>query len=306
MAATAVTLVNANTVDWSIPSDRLRDRHRPAQRRDHRCRRNGQPGHGRERQTLVPYSYTFFTTNVAPYIVSSSVDGQVFSPAPADVTEVVTFSQPMDTAFTTASSFDLYGNYRNVHYAAASFSWDPTGTMLTINYTNLPDDTYTLTLFACGFQNLVGIPLASDYVGQLRRGAGHCGLPDAAHAGPAAGRPDLHRLGYPRPGDTDGRRQPDSTLNAGGTLTLTATPTTSALQLTDHGPRPERQPIGTATASAQGQPVTLETVPIATTGTYTIQISDANGNIGLYSIQAYLNSYLKRAPRTTRSARRRI
>ena len=80
------------------------------------------------------------------------------------MTEVVTFSQPMDTSFTTASSFNLYGNFRNVHYAAASFSWDPTGTILTINYDNLPDDTYTLTLFASGFQNLVGIPLASNYV----------------------------------------------------------------------------------------------------------------------------------------------
>ena len=65
-------------------------------------------------QTLTPYSYTFFTTNVAPYIVSSSIDGQVFSPAPADVTEVVTFSQPMNTSFTTSSSFSLFGNYRNV------------------------------------------------------------------------------------------------------------------------------------------------------------------------------------------------
>ena len=62
-------------------------------------------------QTLTPYSYTFFTTNVAPVIVSSSIDGQVFSPAPADVTEVVTFSQPMDTSFTTQSSFSLEGNF---------------------------------------------------------------------------------------------------------------------------------------------------------------------------------------------------
>ena len=65
-------------------------------------------------QTLTPYSYTFFTTNVAPSIVSSSIDGQVFSPAPADVTEVVTFSQPMNTSFTTSSSFSLDGNYLNV------------------------------------------------------------------------------------------------------------------------------------------------------------------------------------------------
>ena len=131
-------------------------------------------------QTLTPYSYTFFTTNVAPYIVSSSIDGQVFSPAPANVTEVVTFSQPMDTSFTTAASFSLYGNYSNVHYAAASFSWDPTGTILTINYDNLPDDTYTLTLYASGFKNLVGLSLASNLRRQLHRGLGNVGPPYAA------------------------------------------------------------------------------------------------------------------------------
>ena len=58
-------------------------------------------------QTLTPYSYTFYTTNVPPTVVSSSVNNQVFSPAPANVTEVVTFSQPMDTSFTTASSLRL-------------------------------------------------------------------------------------------------------------------------------------------------------------------------------------------------------
>ncbi len=139
-------------------------------------------------QTLTPYSYTFFTTNVAPYVVSSSVDGQVFSPAPANVTEVVTFSQPMDTSFTTASSFELMGNYRNVQYAAASFSWDPTGTILTINYANLPDDTYTLTLFASGFENVVGIPLASNYVANFAVTLGTAAFRDPVHAGQAAGR----------------------------------------------------------------------------------------------------------------------
>ena len=58
----------------------------------------------------------FTTDDVAPSIIDSSVhDGDVFSPAPYDLTEVVTFSEPMDTSFTTASSFDLYGQYRNQH-----------------------------------------------------------------------------------------------------------------------------------------------------------------------------------------------
>src|SRR5208337_2460515 len=60
-------------------------------------------------------------------------------------------------------------------------------------------------------------------------------------------------------------------LNAGGTLTL----------------------IATATAPAAGQNSVIETAPVATTGTYTIKVGDAGGNVGLYSIQAYLNSYVK-------------
>ena len=106
---------------------------------------------------------------------------------PADVTEVVTFNQPMDTSFTTSSSFDLYGNYNNVSYAAASFSWDPTGTILTINYNNLPNDTYSLTLYAGGFQSVVGIPLASRLRRQLLGGAGHRGVHGTVHAGQSAG-----------------------------------------------------------------------------------------------------------------------
>ncbi len=62
-----------------------------------------------------------------------------------------------------ASSFDLYGQYRNQHIAAASFGWDPTGTQLTINYNHLSGDTYRLTLFAGGFQDLVGHAVSSDF-----------------------------------------------------------------------------------------------------------------------------------------------
>ena len=163
---------------------------------DDRRRRTWQPDHGRERPD--PHRLTASRSSrptSRPYIVSSSIDGQVFSPAPANVTEVVTFSQPMNTSFTTASSFELFGNYRNVQYAAASFSWDPTGTILTINYDNLPDDTYTLTLFAGGFENLVGHPAGQRLRRQLRRRAGHRGLHDSVHAGSAAGRPDLHEHG---------------------------------------------------------------------------------------------------------------
>ena len=187
VSATAVTLVGGNTVDWTVPASAF------ATGIDlPNVVTIGADGSGNQvtdvsGQTLTPFSYTFFTTNVAPFIISSSIDGSVFSPAPADVTEVVTFSQPMDTLFTTSSSFDLFGNFNNVSYAAASFSWDPTDTILTINFDNLPNDTYSLTLFASGFESQVGIPLASNYVANFAVALGHRGLHGAVHADQSAG-----------------------------------------------------------------------------------------------------------------------
>ena len=183
-------------------------------------------------QTLIPYSYTIFTTNVAPTIISSSIaNGDVFSPAPANITEVVTFSQPMDTTFTTGASFDLQGQYRNQEIAAASFSWDPTGTILTINFANVPDDDYTLTLFASGFENIVGIPLASDYVVNFAVTLGTAAFPTPLTAVPPLGDliytgSDSHVLATPT--DVDNLTLP---LNAGESLTLIGTPTTTSQQL---------------------------------------------------------------------------
>ena len=157
------------------------------------------------------------------------------------MTEVVTFSQPMDTSFTTASSFELLGNYRNVQYAAASFSWDPTGTILTINYDNLPDDTYTLTLFAGGFQNLVGIPLASDYVANFAVALGTAAFPTPLTPVPPLGDliytgSDTHVLATPTDVDyltvsLERRRDPDP----GGDADHGQPPARA------HGARPELQ-----------------------------------------------------------------
>jgi len=293
VAATAVSMVNADTVDWSVPPSAYATGIDLPNIVTIGADSSGNQVTDVSGQTLTPYSYTFYTTNVAPYIVSSSIDGSVFSPAPANVTEVVTFSQPMDTSFTTQSSFDLLGNYRNVQYAAASFSWDPTDTILTINYNNLPDDTYTLTLYASGFENSVGIPLASNYVANFAVALGTAAFPTPLTPVPPLG--DLIYTGTDNhvlvtPTDVDSLTL---ALNAGETLTLVGTPTSSALQLVITVLDPGNNTIGTATASAPGQAVTLETVPVASTGTYTIQISDAGGNLGLYSIQAYLNSYIK-------------
>ena len=82
-------------------------------------------------------------------------------------------------------------------------------------------------------------------------------------------------------------------LNAGETLTLIGAPTTSDLQLTMTFLDPSDNVVATGSAPGQGSNAVIETAPITTTGTYTIEISDLNGNIGLYSVQAYLNALVK-------------
>ena len=71
------------------------------------------------------------------------------------------------------------------------------------------------------------------------------------------------------------------------------TPTTPSLQLAIQVLDPSDNVIASASAPAQGGDAVIETAPAATTGTYTIAISDLNGNVGQYSIEATLNAFVK-------------
>ena len=107
-------VVDAITVDWTLDPSYLGTGNRPAQRGDHLGRRRtGNRVEDVSGQTLADFTSPSTTTRGAVRHQLVGHDGEVFSPAPDDLTEVVTFSEPMDTSFTTASSFDLFGIYRN-------------------------------------------------------------------------------------------------------------------------------------------------------------------------------------------------
>lgn len=111
-------------------------------------------------ETLTPFTETVVTDNVAPFVLFSSAGNPFTLLATSNLTDVLTFDEPMNTALTTAASFDLHGVNHAANYTPASFSWDPTGTILTINYSSLPADQYDLTLFSNGFTDLVGLDLS--------------------------------------------------------------------------------------------------------------------------------------------------
>ena len=111
-------------------------------------------------EPVVPFSETVSTDSVPPFVVSNSAGNPITLLVTSDLTDVLTFSEPMNTALTTAGSFDLHGVNHAANYTPASFSWDPTGTIMTINYAALPADKYDMTLFANGFTDLVGLDLS--------------------------------------------------------------------------------------------------------------------------------------------------
>ena len=78
----------------------------------------------------------------------------------------MTFSEPIQTAFIDNSDFNLVGLYRGITFSPVSFNFDASGTTLTIQYANLPDDRYTLTLFSNlnSFQDQVGLLLDGETV----------------------------------------------------------------------------------------------------------------------------------------------
>jgi protocatechuate 3,4-dioxygenase beta subunit len=242
--------------------------------------------------TVTPFSETITTDNLPPSVVMTSpTEGANLVGDPTTIT--ITWSESMNTAFTTASSFTLQGNFRGASYAPDTFTWSPDGTQLTITYNTLPDDTYTLTLFGSGFEDGVGLTATSNTT--LDFTLDH----DATAAFPVplqAVKPlgsliyDPTVTGVIAPaGDVD-----SYTINVNAGETITVDMTSSALQGTITLLAPDGTTvIGTASAAAAGQEVVLQTAPAATTGTYTIELSDATGmNIGLFHAQVILNAAL--------------
>jgi hypothetical protein len=294
VAATGFTVLSASSVSWTIPASAYGTGYDLDNKVTIGADASGNLMRDLSGQTLTPYSYDFLTTNVAPFVKSSSLSGQDISPVPANVTEVVKFSQQMNTALTTASSLTLLGIERNIQYSPASFSWDSTDTILTINYANLPEDAYSLTFSTSKFQDNVGIPLASNYVVNFAVTLGTVPFPTPLQ--PVAPLGDLIYTGSTITHELVTPRDVDSltlALDAGQTLSVIGTPSTAALQLGLSVLGPNGKVVANATAPAAGQNAVIQTATVATTGTYTIRIKDTAGNLGFYSIQVYLNSYVK-------------
>jgi hypothetical protein len=275
--------------------------------------------HGRP---LDAYQGDFSFDNLGPRIIGSSIqESDALSSGTIDY--VVTFNKQLDASHLNNADFMLHGTVRGSNLTPASFTYDPAASVLTLHYVNVPSDQYTLTLVS-GANNIV------DLAGNPLDGAPHWPTHiDPAHPS-GTGNPGSAgnffvdfsdqslTAAYPttftqlRPGSglfyqgqavTDmvvsATDTPFYTLavNAGETVTVLVTTTSGTFRAAVTLFDASMTVVGTASASAAGQPALLQAVHVAgapeTSQVYTIEVSGVGGTVGSYTVQVTLDAGLE-------------
>ncbi len=244
------------------------------------------------------FSGTFSLDSLPPRVIASSIAENEIR-APGSLTYVITFSKPMLKTNLDSTDFRLNGNFRGIAYTASGFAYDASGTVLTLNYSALPDDRYTLTLVSGNgrFESAIGLDLdgdgnsieGGDYVLNVSVDAGTLAYPTPLPAKNPRGSlvydPTVTST-ITFPGDTDSFTV---NLDAGQTMTWVvevAAPLQPTLTLTD----PSGGVIATATSAGPGLDIVLQTIPMTTAGTYTVTVGGVGASTGSYMVQLILNA----------------
>ncbi|MFO0892785.1 MAG: FG-GAP-like repeat-containing protein [Isosphaeraceae bacterium] len=256
---------------------------------------------------LTAYNGMITLDYTPPRVVSTSIADGAVVPV-GDVVYTVTFSEPLQTSLVDPWDIALHGSISGSYRNPSSVSFDATGTVMTMTFTDLADDTYTLTLFAnsLSFVDRVGLILDGDRQAVPGNGVegGDFFVNFATDVGPQAFPVPLAPLGpegsliFQTPYDstgaiTFGADSDDFTieLEAGQVLTVLVQPG-STLQASIAVRDPSNVSIASATGSSAGGAVLLQTVPIGSAGTYTVTIG-GSGSPGGYSVGLTLNAALE-------------
>jgi hypothetical protein len=269
---------------------------------------------------LTGYSGTFFVNTTPPNVIASSIQegDAVASVAGGDLTYTVQFSEPLNQATVTAAAFQLHGQGQNRDYTPTSFTYIIDTSTLTLNFTGVRDDTYTLTLKSANLTDLFGLRLDGETtvaghsvwpIPPGHSGDGVQGGDFLVHFSYDAGNPSpyptsltavqpLGSLVYQGPAyfsTLQSSTDSDSftlTVNPGQTITVLAHPLAAGLQptiqLSNSG-----GPLGSVTAPGAGKEAVLQTIAAASADTYTITVGGAGGSVGAYTVQVFLNTALE-------------
>ncbi|REJ69191.1 MAG: hypothetical protein DWQ31_05400 [Planctomycetota bacterium] len=255
-------------------------------------------------QPLVGYTGTFIIDTISPKVIASSIlEGG--NESARTLTYTVQFDEEITTTFLNSFDTALVGVSSGTH-VPISFVYEPVTSTLTMEYANLPEDQYSLTLVSgnFSFEDLVGNDLdgeadplttvpsgndetGGDFVFNFVNEYGTVPFAPLAHAAIPAGSliyDSNVRAGIETSGDVD-----TYTLDVdpGQTLTLVVE-AVGTLEASVALTAPGGGLVGTATA-APGEDAVVQTV-VTVAGTYTIAVSGANGSTGGYDVTAILNA----------------
>jgi streptogramin lyase len=271
---------------------------------------------------LAVFNEKFYVDNLPPELTKSSIaEGDKVTSG--TFTYTATFDDVIDASNLSTASFHLHGLYHNADYTPVSYSLDATGKVLTLQFSGLPDDAYTLTLYSQqaadggpvtdghGLRNIVGTSLDgephSPY--SLPSGDGVAGgnfsvdfridsPVTTAFPTPLAAVNPLGSLVYQGSVTnviTTAAEVDAYTINLDGGQAITLDLTTGNTLQGWVGLYNGKTLIASATASAAGSEVVLQTQAIAANGNYTIKVEGANNTAGLYTLGVTLNAALDAA-----------
>jgi hypothetical protein len=137
---TDVTVLDGDTVRFAVPAE-------AATEGTHTFTIAAGAIHDLQGTPIGTFSSQYSLDLTAPRVVASSIQNGATSPA-GNLSYQVTFSEPLAVANVDASDFLLEQVNQYAWHQPTSFSFDASGTVLTLNYADLPDDAYRLTLYS--------------------------------------------------------------------------------------------------------------------------------------------------------------
>ena len=278
--ATGVRLVNGKTVEFTLPTGLTEKDYTAAIAVDAFTDIDG--------RGIPAFTSTLRPDFVSPHIISSSLSNGD-SVALGDLTIDMQFNEALMDSVLDAGDVKLVGT-RTGSLTPTSFNYNAATSTLTMEFPDLADDSYTLTLISGedAFRDLVGHGLQDgDLTIQFSAQAGNVTLNNFQPIGVLGPQAYLT--------SAEGRVT-DATadtftvhLDAGETLSLLLE-ADSALKSTIEVIGPDNASLASTTASSAGQAVTLQNVLATQTGTYTIAIGGTGGSTGDYRLEALKNA----------------
>ena len=260
-----------------------------------------------QNQAVTAFSGAFDVDTTIPRVVGCSVaEGDTLSVA-SSTTITITFSKPIKTANIGSDDFSCNGAFLGSR--TPSFSFDPSGQVLTMTWSSMPEDNYTLTLLSGNnrFEDTAGVDLDGEANWPMPSGDGLAGGNFVVHfsvdsvtasvtsmtsrATPGGLVYDTYV--YPvvnSPTDVDTYTM---TLAPGQTVTVVAHPGTTLVPMIELYAPGASTPMAWAVASAAGKDALIQVAPISVGGTYTVRSHGASGTVGSVSCRFILDALVE-------------